>query len=146
MGLHSKAAGSAQRCKKLQAVARHWASGGRATVDETALDSLKASGAPAELVELKRAELLRHQELTDVKCWPENWHVWHLFSALSTQWETLITPDGKVRFVRLRYEVLDAVEPRILSRIASDDVQDSATLFDQLQTMEREALQHLNTE
>ena len=97
-------------------------------------------------MEQKRAELYRHQAHTAVKCWPENWHAWQLFAALGSQWDVAITPEGRGHYMRLRYEVLDTVEPRILPRIAEPDRRDSATLFDQLQTLEREALQHLNTE
>lgn len=96
-------------------------------------------------MELKRAELLRSTEENAVKCWPEHWHAWRLFAALSTQWQIHYPAlGGKPYYERLRYELLDIVEPRILPDIEEPDRKSSAELFMQLRILEGEALRHLN--
>lgn len=120
-------------------------------MDLSALEDLRAAGAPESVIQANRHELQRRsdQQTDDAdsgaQCWPENWHAWQLFAALATQWEIAITPSGKSAWVRLRYEVLETVSTRILHRVPQHlQVHSSGHLFDQLQLMETEALRFLN--
>lgn len=62
---------------------------------------------------------------------------------MATQWN-ISTGMGGGQYQGLRYEVLDVVQSRLPVIPDAPDPPDSATLFAQLQTLEREALRHLN--
>lgn len=108
------------------------------------LDGLRAAGAPPEVMELKRAELLRCNEAVELDIWPENARAAELFYAMSTQWVMVSVGMGGLMYQGLRYDVLDAVEKRLPPDPADPDTPDARTLFYQLHTMEQEALKHLN--
>lgn len=62
---------------------------------------------------------------------------------MGTQWHTIAGPAGLL-YQGLRYEVLDTVQRRLPPIPQAPDAPDDATLFWQLQTLERHALEHLN--
>jgi len=95
-------------------------------------------------LEQKRAELLQNIEQNQVEIWPEHQHACTLFFAMASQW-TISTGMAGVIFHGLKYEVLDAVQRRQPPDWQLD-APDDATLFAQLQILEREALRHLNAE
>ena len=116
-------------------------------MDETALDGLKAAGAPTEVLELKRAELKRSTESELVEIWPEHWRAADVFLAMSTQWNVITGHQGMnggLHHQGLKYEVLELVERPLPIDPEAPSPPDAATLFDQLQTLERAALKHLN--
>lgn len=80
-----------------------------------------------------------------VEIWPEHWHCCALFFAMGTQWNIGVGMGG-ASYQGLRYEVLDAVERRLPVIPDAPEPPDSATLFAQIQTLERAALQQLNKE
>jgi hypothetical protein len=127
-------------------VARHWATGGRATVDMSALDGLKAAGAPPQVLEAKHAELLQTKQDQSIELWPEHQRVYDVFCAM--RWCMVGAGMGRPLYVCLKYEMLELVERRIPAPPDLDPAHnpDPATLFAQLQDMERVALQHLNTD
>lgn len=117
-------------------------------MDESALDGLKAAGAPIEVLELKRAELKRSTDGEQVEIWPEHWRAASVFFAMATQWNVVAGHNGMnggIRHMGLKYEVLDLVASRVPVDPDCPESPDNCTLFDQIQTLEREALKHLNS-
>ncbi len=95
-------------------------------------------------MEQKRAELLQNIEQNTVEIWPEHQHACTLFFALASQWNISVGMAHPV-YHGIKYEVLDLVQRRQPSDWQADKP-DDATLFAQLQILEREALRHLNAE
>jgi hypothetical protein len=95
-------------------------------------------------LEQKRAELQRSIEDNTVEIWPEHRRCCELFFAMGTQWNLVTginSMNGGSHYQGLKYEVLDLVEQRLP---ADPDAPAADVLFAQLQTLEREALKHLN--
>ena len=117
-------------------------------MDESALDGLKAAGAPIEVLELKRAELKRSTDGEQVEIWPEHWRAASVFFAMATQWNVVtghLGPKGGILRLGLKYAALDLVTSRVPVDPDCPPPPDEFTLFDQIQTLEREALKHLNS-
>lgn len=112
-------------------------------MDESALDSLKAAGAPPEILEQKRAELQQLARMQDIEVWPEHCHAMDVFFAMSTQWNIISSMAGS-SYTGLKYEVLDLVESRLALDPTDPDAPDAKTRFAQIRILERAALGYLN--
>ena len=88
---------------------------------------------------------MRHQQAQTVELWPEHSRAFAVFCAMSSQWNCVAwsagMSGGGMHYQGLRYEALDVVERR-LPADPTDPAPD--VVFAQLQTLEREAIQHLN--
>lgn len=107
---------------------------------------MKESGAPPDVLETARANLEAKQREQDKRntfeVWPENWRAFELFWNMQHCW-VQAGGLGGLEVTGLRWEALDTIERRLTPR-PDDTVPDSRTLFEQLRTLEDEALRHLN--
>lgn len=112
----------------------------------SALDGLKAAGAPPQVLEAKHAELLQTQQDQSTELWPEHQRAFDVFCAM--RWDMVAAGMGRPLYVCLKYEMLELVERRIPIPTDIDPAHnpDPTTLFAQLQSLELAALQHLNTD
>lgn len=100
--------------KKLIAAAQHWATGEKPAKNADGLtDDLKVLGVSssqlstpgwAEAAEEDRAG---ERERTDeFPVWRENWETLQVFLALSSNWRTLVFPDGTIRYQGIEYSAI----------------------------------------
>jgi hypothetical protein len=77
----------------------------------------------------------------EVHVWPEHWHAALVFAAMGSQWRTVFTPGGEMRYEGLRYEALAAV---VQEHAGMRHAQPFAVLMRQLRYLERRAVQFVN--
>lgn len=101
------------------------------------VEDLRAMGAPQDVIDehLRRTEQQEHFEVL-----PDNWTALNVFLAMSTQWRSKMTGvTGGFISVRtgLDYAALEAL-------MQMQGITNSATVFQQVQTMEYAALEAMN--
>lgn len=116
-----------------------WAQGGL-SVDTSPLDAMREMGASPEQLSAYRERLFNEAEERRVSILPENWHAWHVFLGMGTQWRTT----GGFGY-RL-YEGLDyAALPIVLAEHRDlQPRQPLPRLMPQLRTLEHAAREILN--
>lgn len=103
------------------------------------IDGLIQAGAPDDVIEAMRQSMTRATADDDAfEVWPENWDSVILFLRLHTQWRIAAGMGGLV-YLGLDYS---AIEPAM--RLCAIPRAGRENKFDDLQTMERAALQVLN--
>lgn len=109
-------------------------------IDAGVIESLKLAGAPDDVIERAEAEAEQAKAEPDFEVHPDNWPAFMFFCGLQTQWDILMTPAGRMRRMCLKWP---SVEIALNYAAATGEIKtkaDRAALFDDVKTMELEAL------
>ena len=104
-------------------------------VDSGVLTSLRAAGAPAEVIDA--AEQTASQQEGNFQVWPENWETLLVFLAVETQWRESEGMAGG-RLLGINYPALESAM-RLMR------IKDKSEMFERVRMMEREAIKYLNS-
>ena len=98
-------------------------------------------GASAEQIAELKAYYAQRVEQRECEVWPQHWHALRVFLRLSTQWRVAV--GDRFLWLGLDYNAIPLVEQRTAPALGAP-APDPATLFEQLRTLERAALEVLN--
>ncbi|MFO1217649.1 MAG: DUF1799 domain-containing protein [Burkholderiaceae bacterium] len=100
-------------------------------------------GASPERVAAWRKALMARAHFVHAEVWPEHWHAWQVFCAMSTQWRAVA---GRARTVwlGLDYTPMRTVERCLRPAIAPHLRRDWPALLEQLQVLEVAAIKARN--
>lgn len=109
-----------------------------------ALEALRLWGGTPEQIAEWRALLGEQAAAEQVSVWPEHWHAWQVFRAMSTQWRAVA--GHRTVWLGLDYAPLPTVARAVRPTVPRAHRQRWSVVLDQLQVIELAAIKARNTE